>query len=91
MVGYWDEEFYPAYFEDNDWDRRIKLNAPDKLTSIPITGKHIGSVTVKRMNEEELKIHHEQFDENRERYILKWGGVPGKERFLVPFGSKMGS
>src|SRR5512141_2097563 len=29
-VGYWDEGFYPAYFEDNDWYRRIMLVDPLK-------------------------------------------------------------
>lgn len=36
MVGYFDENFYPGYFEDCDWDHRCSLLGIDEYGNIPI-------------------------------------------------------
>lgn len=87
IVGFWDEDFYPAYFEDNDWYYRIKLVDLSKIGAVETESEHITSVTIKRMSPQKLAQHHVQFNANRERYIAKWGGEPGHEAFLTPYGA----
>lgn len=78
-----DENFYPAYFEDNDFYRQIQLlNA----------GMYVGNIevltpTVKRnsMTIEKDPSVNKRFVTNRDYYIQKWGGEPGKEQFNTPF------
>jgi hypothetical protein len=90
-VGYWDEGFYPAYFEDNDWQYRIILKDPSKISGSIHESEdiaqsiHIGSATLKRMTPEEQERHHENFRRNRDRYIRKWGGEPLHEVYTVPW------
>lgn len=85
-VGYWDEGFYPAYFEDNDWLYRIRLRDPDKVALAEDThSNHIGSVTLKRMSPAEQEQHHVNFRRNRDRYIAKWGGEPNHEIYTIPW------
>jgi GT2 family glycosyltransferase len=84
-VGYWDEGFYPAYFEDNDWYYRIKLKDPNRYKEIPGQSVHLESVTLKRMSPHEVEKHHINFRRNRDRYIAKWGGEPYHETFTVPW------
>jgi len=78
-----DENFYPAYFEDNDFHRQIKLLNEDM---------YVGNVefltpTVKRnsMTIEKDPSVNKRFVTNREYYVQKWGGEPGKELFNTPF------
>lgn len=77
-VGEYDDGFWPAYFEDNDYVRRMSLSgfAPSPLKhSLPIT--HVGSSTG--------GLAFARFEWNKQRYALKWGGVPGQETFSVPW------
>lgn len=80
---WWDEFFYPAYFEDNDWERRIKLVDASKVGYINTDCTHIGSVTKKRLSPLMAQQHHKDFERNRARYALKWGGLPGTEEYDV--------
>lgn len=82
--GYvFDEKFYPAYFEDNDFDRRIKLIDPNLILNpceemLPETRRN--SMTIEK--QPELNMN---FDANKKYYISKWGGEPGQEKFSRPF------
>lgn len=83
-VGEFDERISPhyAYFEDNDYHRRMKFKGYD-LKSIPNCRiGHHGSSTIKRVN---MKEHHIRFQIAQQNYILKWGGLPGKEAFDTPY------
>jgi GT2 family glycosyltransferase len=89
-VGYFDETISPfyAYFEDNDFHYRMKLKGYD-IKSVPgCKVKHIGSATFKKLTPVEQKLHHQKFNEAHYRYLMKWGGDPGKEQFTVPFNGK---
>lgn len=68
-VGYFDENFYPAYYEDTDYDYRINL-ADDhwnKVHNIPAICQVDGAATLDglRPNVEAMKDY----------YIEKWGAV----------------
>jgi GT2 family glycosyltransferase len=82
-IGAFDEMFAPAYFEDNDYHRRVNL-AGMKAISVPSAiYYHYGSRT--RMESGTLNLTNENFEKNRQYYIQKWGGIPGQEKFDQPF------
>lgn len=84
-VGLFDEEFYPAYFEDNDYYRRLKL-AGFSTHAVTTNIQHFGSATIKNYDAETMTKHHETFNRNKQRYLTKWGGLPHEESFVTPFG-----
>jgi len=84
QVGLFDETFFPAYYEDNDYARRI-------LLSKPMEG-HWGqderlSPTVRRNSMTIAKDPslNKGSNPNRKYYFQKWGGYPGKEVYTKPF------
>ena len=77
-IGNFDETFYPAYFEDNDYAHRMaKEGIP--LTPVACRYNHVGSATMKAYTPTEMEQHHHAFRANEAYYIRKWGGPPGKE------------
>ena len=85
IVGYFDEQFFPAYFEDGDYAYRLRLTGHD-LIRVPCTiREHTGSATIKAYSSQEMQKHHEQFRANEVRYIRKWGGLPSSETFKTAF------
>ena len=84
-IGKFDEQFYPAYFEDNDWARRATL-AHWQLAVAPSNVEHGGSATLQAYTPEQREQHHQQFAANRRRYLEKWGGPPHQEVYTEPYG-----
>lgn len=85
QVGPFDENFYPAYFEDNDYCYRLKL-AGVPIMEVPGCGmNHVGSATIASYSKAELGEHHGRFNACREYYTRKWGGPPHAETFKTPF------
>lgn len=88
-VGLFDENFYPAYFEDNDHFRRVRLTGA-KAVGVPdfkaIHGEAPlwGSATV-NSDPEIQKKNSITFTNLRNYYIQKWGGEPDKEKFNTPY------
>lgn len=85
-VGPFDIKFKPAYFEDNDYDYRLRILAGLIREEVPeATFDHVGSATLKAMTPEQQARHHMRFSENERYYLNKWGGLPGNERFMKEF------
>ena len=87
-IGLFDEGFYPAYFEDNDYIRRIQLKGCKQkiLHNARYIHHDNGSATLKEQKRRNIaKDHDKNFRRNRDYYIKKWGGLPGKEKFTKPF------
>lgn len=85
LVGLYDETFYPAYFEDNDYFYRMSLV---KQTYKIVDGcqfDHVGSATLKDYTPDEMEWHHQNFRANEAYYRQKWGGLPGSEQFKTAF------
>lgn len=78
-VGSFDTRFYPAYFEDNDYQYRMKLLGVPLIKSGGDTYYHKGSATINTYTPERMTKHHYDFGENEFRYVQKWGGIPGRE------------
>lgn len=86
-VGYFDEQFWPAYFEDNDFHRRMKIAGA--IESVARCGyEHVNSATMQKYTGAELERHHERFRACRDYYMRKWGGLPGAETFAAPFNGR---
>lgn len=85
IVGSFDENFKPAYFEDNDYDWRIKCAGLIREEVQNATFDHVGSATMKSMRDERLVKHHKSFVEAGRYYRRKWGGKPGEEQWKSGF------
>lgn len=83
QVGYLDENFFPAYYEDNDHRYRMKL-AGLEWEYFPLKYEHRVSSTLKNSVEIQKK-NQMTFAENGRYYIEKWGGLPGQEKYETPF------
>jgi len=82
-VGYFDEKFYPAYFEDNDYHHRIKLAGLKAFKTNQALYFHYQSRTI-RENEDIRNKSNLGYNLNQDYYIKKWGGLPGHEKFNLP-------
>jgi GT2 family glycosyltransferase len=94
-VGLFDEwSFFPAYFEDNDYFQRMKLNGISPMR-LPLKAMHgdsaeveHGSITIR--SDPHFKERNSQtFGINRDHYYLKWGGDPGDEYYATPWNEKV--
>ena len=83
-VGYIDVNFYPAYFEDNDYVQRISKT---NLKTATINSKyfHFWSRTIHQGSGGSTGKF---FGLNQAYYIEKWGGVPHHETYDLPFNGK---
>lgn len=84
VIGCFDENFTPAYYEDVDWQRRARLAGLVKRTAFDTFVTHTGSASVATVPENE---HNENFRRNRSYYIAKWGGEMAHERWDWPFNN----
>lgn len=74
-AGLIDEGFFPMYYEDNDWERRIRLaGVPVVHSDIPVG--HENSSTLAAGYGEQ---NGSTFSANGDYYCQKWGGPPGSE------------
>lgn len=87
-VGRFDENFQPAYFEDNDYHYRIKLCDQVAISSCWAPYYHYGSVT-QNFDPNSPTVRSDQYVQNEWYYISKWGGMgPGTEIYEHPYNDK---
>jgi len=86
-VGKFDDNFFPAYFEDNDYHRRLNLYAehykiPDLYRTchgmVPAIKRNSASITKDRSL-------NNGYHKNAAYYQDKWGGNVRYPRFATPF------
>jgi hypothetical protein len=83
-IGEFDENFTPAYFEDNDYHRRIQLAGFEAYNVSSAPFYHYGSRT--QQHDPILPVvPGPVFETNKLYFINKWGGEPGKESFTHPY------
>jgi len=82
-VGYFDENFWPAYFEDNDYHYRIKLAGLRGVKSNKSLYFHFGSMTIKSGGAIAV-ISNENYLKNQAYFVKKWGGLPGQKTSSIP-------
>jgi GT2 family glycosyltransferase len=84
LVGLYDEwAFWPLYFEDDDFVRRCELGG---VEWIEYDGQiaHDRSLTI-RSSVGMARDNERTYPECLRRYVEKWGGAPGRERFQTPY------
>ncbi len=81
ILGQYDENFMPCYFEDCCMEYRMKLKGYKPLIVNNCTYDHIdgGSKTSQH------SVNNQQFQKMLEYYMKKWGGIPRCETFITPF------
>lgn len=80
-AGKFDEEFFPAYFEDNSFDYKMTLiNAKKTWTSFLDPFVYRNSMTIAK----DPTINN-RFAQNRAKYIDMWGGLPTEEIYKTKF------
>jgi GT2 family glycosyltransferase len=79
-VGWFDENFHPIYFEDNDYRRRCHLAGVPIWNPISRT-RHLNSATIASGYEDRNAV---TFPRNADYYAAKWGGLPGHETVDAP-------
>lgn len=99
-VGPFDEGFIPAYVEDADLVYRMSLSGVHSVTSRAALVLDAERGTIQGMFECEtedipaasafLVELRGKITANDARYISKWGGKPGQEKFTVPFNGEQG-
>ena len=80
-VGIFDEQFFPAYYEDNDYMYRMRLMAM-KIYNVPFLNPLIHRSSMTNDKDKSIIV---QSEANKERYINKWGGLPELEKFKRPY------
>jgi glycosyltransferase involved in cell wall biosynthesis len=80
-AGKFDEEFFPAYFEDNSFDHKMSLvKAQKSWTSFLDPVVYRNSMTIAKD-----PALNNRFEHNRQLYIRMWGGIPTEEKYVTKF------
>jgi len=79
-----DEDFYPAYYEDRDMLYRLKL-ANRSVVENYLLNPHIfrNSQTISSQGGD--PSINKDFNKLTELYIKKWGGPPNEEKYTTPY------
>lgn len=84
-IGYFDENFVPAWYEDNDSHRRATLAGLREISTTAAPMVHLGGVSTKMISNPDSGV-------SQAYYIEKWGGIPvshpqdaTKEHFATPY------
>lgn len=75
-IGWYDERFKRAWFEDTDMWHRIYRAGYEVASVAPV--KHIGQATTK-LDPSAMKAKLKYYPQNYKKYVKKWGGPPGHE------------
>lgn len=87
-LGPFDENFFPAYFEDNDFEYRMKL-AGKRFHVVDGCAQHTGSASLHIQSDAAQREFGKRFEQLRSYYVKKWGGKPTEERFTKPFNGDL--
>jgi GT2 family glycosyltransferase len=79
-IGRFDTSFERCYFEDNDYEYRMKLE------NIPIVyEKELNAEVYRNSMTIQKEPYLNNFNNNMNYYISKWGGMPNEEKYNIPF------
>ena len=81
-VGKFDQFFYPAYYEDSDYIRRMELAGVRRVIDKRLNPK---DAKQSQTYEKAPELVNKALKDSKERYIRKWGGLPMMETFTLPF------
>ena len=80
-IGIFDQQYFPNYFNDNDYFYRMQLKETEMFYT------HILDPLIYRNSMTIAKdpTLNNRFMEYRQNYINKWGGLPTQETYTKPF------
>lgn len=81
-IGDFDETFYPAYYEDSDYLYRMKLKGIRQDVEAELNPQ---LVRISMTQEKDPDLVNASMQQNRLRYIEKWGNSPLLETFITPY------
>lgn len=84
LVGRFDENFHPAYYEDNDYAYRIRL-AEQQLGRREWPSVEIAAASAGHAHAVNMGLVRANPGECLAYYERKWGGPPGRETFTHPY------
>lgn len=95
-IGLFDENFMPAYYEDNDCLRRIQQAGLQVVHmrehAFEMNGRMVPGVGAVALHSQTINsdpeyaaLNYHTFHENQNYYLRKWGGQPEYETFANPF------
>lgn len=80
QIGPFDENFKGCYFEDNDYEYRMRIGGVDVVFDQNLNpAVYLNSQSIAK---DPLLSN---FIDNRDYFIKKWGGQPGEEKYKTPF------
>lgn len=80
-IGPFDEKYYPAYYEDTDYEYRLKVAGCKTINTDII----LPEVLRKSKSGEKDPSLYDRVYECRKYYETKWGGPVGSEKYTIPF------
>ena len=85
-IGYFDENFWPIYYEDTDYYYRTKLEPSFKKhdCNLPIV-KSVGASLTTNREPRFLQLYQSNAQRILTYYVAKWGGNQCSEKFAKPF------
>ena len=79
-VGWFNESYYPGYFEDNDYHIRMH-RAGIRAVCVSLPFFHVGSATLNNSNTAEGNSIRHGFDANKAKFLIEYGFLPGTEEY----------
>lgn len=76
QVGFFDENFIGAYFEDNDYHTRVKKADLKSCVVCTVGFNHLGSKTIQTMSASDREKLNQCFRHNQAYFLKKWGFLP---------------
>jgi GT2 family glycosyltransferase len=81
QVGGFDTEFFPAYFEDNSFCYKMRLQNMERVHTFELNPLvYRNSMTIAK----EPSLNN-NFMRNRQVYIDMWGGLPNEEKYITKY------
>jgi GT2 family glycosyltransferase len=84
-VGAFDVQFYPAYFEDNDYLYRCQLECI-KIHQYPFLNPLVFRNSKTKEKDPNVANY---FNVNMFKYKDKWGGLPNSETYKIPYNGSL--
>lgn len=83
-IGQFDDRFWPAYYEDTDYSRRLMLRG-HRVRVVPDTiVEHHCASTLRSLDDARQRNLLAAIERCKQSYRDKWGGLPGQETLTAP-------
>ncbi len=80
-IGEFDEVFYPAYYEDNDYAYRMRLSGMYPFKT-PLLNPLVYKASMTSQKDRSIL---DKIKKCKQEYIKKWGGEPEQEKFKTAY------